>query len=200
MPYTVAEPRFIFVSYAMSEAAEALRALAELRRLAGVREVRQPGVVALEWHSIIRELRAALVASANVSKVFWSAAPGAPARRAADLRVLCQLPDDHGLKNRRLRNHVEHTDERLDDWLANGPRPFLTIEYVHPAMPDCPAEKRAESAAACVLVYDVASDTVTFLGQDFSLAELEGQLNEVQRQLSYGMGELVKSWPSAPSS
>lgn len=192
MPSTVAEPRLIFLTYALSESAEALRALQEVRRLSGEREERQPGVFVLEWRSIIRELRAALTASANISKVFWPSSAGVPAARAADLRMLCNLPDEHGLKSRRLRNHIEHTDERLDEWLAGGPRPFLTIEQVLHVEPDWPADKRAETAAACMLVYDVADDAVTFLGQVFSLAELEKQITEVQTQLSLGLEMVLK--------
>jgi hypothetical protein len=90
------------------------------------------------------------------------------------------VPDEHGTKSRKLRNHIEHTDERLDKWLANGPRPFLTVEHVAHAEPDRPPEISAEIAAACVLTYDVASDVVTYIGESFSLAELEAQLHEVQ--------------------
>jgi hypothetical protein len=196
MPHTLSEPRFIFLTYALTEAAEALRALKEVRRLSHVSEERQPGVVAREWRSIIRELRAALTASANVSKVFWPPRAGVPATRAADLRLLCNLPDAHGLRSRELRNHIEHIDERLDEWLADGPRPFLTIELVHHIAPDWPADKRAESAAACMLVYDAAKDVVTFLGHVFSLAELEKEITEVQGHLTYGIGEIIKDWPT----
>ena len=47
-----------------------------------------------------------------------------------------------------------------------------------------------------MLVYDVAEDAVTFLGQVFSMAELEQQITEVQAQLSYGIGEIIKDWPT----
>lgn len=196
MAYTTLEPNYIFLQYAMSEAAEALRALGEARRLAGILEQVQTGVERLEWRSVIRELRAALTASANVSKVFWPVALGVAQTRGGALRVLCGVPDEHGAKSRKLRNHIEHTDERLDKWLANGPRPFLTVEHVAHAEPDRPPEISAEIAATCLLTYDVASDVVTYIGESFSLAELEAQLHEVQDYIGHGLSELTKKWPS----
>lgn len=195
MAYNLIEPQLIFLQYAMTESGEALRALQAVRRLAGVREQRHPGVEILEWRSIIRELRAALTATANLSRVLWSARNAVSRARASELRGLCNLPDEHALDNRDLRNHIEHTDERLDLWLADGPRPFLTVEYVAHVEPDIPDEKRAEAKAACVLVYDVASDTVTYLGDTFSLSDLEAQVTEVQASLSRGIHEIIKTWP-----
>lgn len=194
MPYTIVEPRFVFLQYALTETAEALRALEQVRRLAGVREVRQPGVELVEWRSIIRELRTSLTAAANVSKVLWSGHRGVPRRRSATLRKICNLPTEHGLDSRTLRNHIEHTDERLDKWLASGPRPFFTIDQVIHDGLDWTAEQRAETADACVLVYDVATDSVVFLGEVFSLADLETQLVEVRDHLSDGLREIAKGW------
>lgn len=43
--------------------------------------------------------------------------------RATLLRTALGLPDDeHPLKSRRIRDHLEHFDERLDDWVRNSPR------------------------------------------------------------------------------
>lgn len=194
MPYTIVEPRAIFLLYAIAETGEALRALKEVRRLAGVRIERQPGVEVREWRSIIRELRAALAAAANVSKVLWPPknSKDVSKARSIELRRLCNLPGEHGLKSRQLRNHIEHADERLDEWLASGPRPFLTIEHVLHAEPIMPAETRAEAAAACVMVYDVTTDVVTFVGHPFCLAEIEAQLSAVQINLGQGLSELIK--------
>lgn len=47
-----------------------------------------------------------------------------------------------------------------------------------------------------MLVYDAAKDVVTFLGHVFSLAELEKEITEVQGHLTYGIGEIIKDWPT----
>jgi len=41
--------------------------------------------------------------------------------RANELRAAVQLPDNgHPLKSRRIRDHLEHFDERLDHWVQTS--------------------------------------------------------------------------------
>ena len=88
-------------------------------------------------HEIFRALHSMLTHASNVSKLFWPVVPRrqqgetdaqfsarcpAPSR-AADLRDLLNLPEDkHALKSRKLRDHLEHFDERLDQWQINSVR------------------------------------------------------------------------------
>jgi hypothetical protein len=72
---------------------------------------------------IFRNIHSLLVHASNLSKLFWPApAHGtatekqARAERGARLRAYYGLPDVHPLKDRTLRNHLEHFDERLDNW------------------------------------------------------------------------------------
>src|SRR2546428_224252 len=56
-----------------------------------------------------------LTAAANISKLLWGSHP-----RRADLRALLGVEDDSPLRVRKLRNDLEHFDERLDEWAAAG--------------------------------------------------------------------------------
>jgi hypothetical protein len=88
---------------------------------------------------IFRNIHSLLTHASNVSKLFW---PGATHKignevennglkgssnnprniRAKELREYLSIPDKgHKLEKRNLRNHLEHYDERLDDWQLNSP-------------------------------------------------------------------------------
>jgi hypothetical protein len=53
--------------------------------------------------------------SAVISKTLWPSDKKAQSR-GQHLRSSLGIDDSHPLKDRRLRNHLEHYDERLDDW------------------------------------------------------------------------------------
>ena len=60
---------------------------------------------------------------AALSRFFW---PSPRAGKVAEYRgqQLCKIygvPDDSPLNNRDLRNHLEHLDEKIDQWLAFDP-------------------------------------------------------------------------------
>lgn len=66
------------------------------------------------WASI----QSILVASANVSKILW------PVRvqsewRGKLLREQLGIEEDNLISDRTIRNHLEHYDERIEDWCTN---------------------------------------------------------------------------------
>ncbi|MDG2518403.1 hypothetical protein [Lysobacter soli] len=92
---------------------------------------------------VFRGIHSFLTHTSNVSKIFW---PSRPAKkkdeteqqfaerceldprliRARALRISVGLPEDgHPLKSRKLRDHLEHFDERLDRWLGQGHRAYV---------------------------------------------------------------------------
>ena len=72
------------------------------------------------------------------SKLLWP--PGSPVgfknkrakARAQHLRASLKIDEHHPLKNRSLRDHFEHYDERLDDWLANSPNHIFVNNVIGP--------------------------------------------------------------------
>jgi hypothetical protein len=67
-------------------------------------------------------LQGFLVASANISKLFW------PTQRkkvfipdrGKELKESLGIADDSPINSRDLRNHLEHFDERLEEWTSLG--------------------------------------------------------------------------------
>lgn len=81
---------------------------------------------------ILDHLQNMLSHAAALSRYFWPPKPGQNrihVKRAETLRRKFNLEDDCALKNRNLRNHLEHFDEKLDNYLWAAP----VVGYVFPA-------------------------------------------------------------------
>lgn len=59
--------------------------------------------------------------AAMVSKILWPSNPSSY-DRGLFLRQFLELPEDHIISEKKLRNHLEHYDERLDRWFAQSPQ------------------------------------------------------------------------------
>ena len=174
----------IFLLFALTECARALRAIEEVQRLVGKREQAQPGVERREWQSVFDYIRLALQFSASVSRIFWPYK--AAKERGNHLRAITKLPLRHSLADRTLRNHIEHLDERLDQWTHISPRPFLTTEMI--LYGDYPkGEEREAITDACAIVYDEQENSVFLFGDVFSLNDLQRSLLDVRDKCSIAL-------------
>src|SRR3954468_20391091 len=63
-------------------------------------------------------IQSILIAAANVSKILWPARSQSAARGAM-LRALLNIDANNTLADRKLRNHFEHYDERIEDWISD---------------------------------------------------------------------------------
>ena len=84
---------------------------------------------------ILNHLQNAIIHAGAVSRHFWpSKGKGAAARktlaRGALLRRKLEIEDSNPLADRRLRNAIEHFDERLDAYLINGIVGIIVPHYV----------------------------------------------------------------------
>jgi hypothetical protein len=75
------------------------------------------------WYSA----EAFLKAAGNLSKVFWPPQPrnsrklaSITKERGQHLRRILGISEESPLKNRALRDHFEHYDERIDEWFEGG--------------------------------------------------------------------------------
>jgi hypothetical protein len=177
----------IFLMWAITECARAIKAIDEIARLASLRDTSNPGFVVLEGQSVFDEIRLALQCSANVSKVFWP--QQSAAARGERLRQLTGLDAKHPLSSRKLRNHIEHIDERLDEWTSPSPRPFLTIELVLHAETNANPNKQM-SIDSTAISYDAVSNTVHAFGETFSLTDLRAHVVDVREHIS---GNITKA-------
>lgn len=188
---TESDRDFIMLMFALTECRRALDNLSQVDHLAKVRYEIEGGVERRENLRIFDHIRLSLQMAANVSRMFW---PPKNKARGEQLRGLTGLTEDHKLSNRTLRNHIEHLDERLDDWTANSPRPFLAVELV--LHDDYPAsgEMRDNVHAATAVIYDAKSQSVQLFGDVFSLPELKDALEDVLNRTSEALGTITANW------
>ena len=74
---------------------------------------------------VLNHLQNAIIHAGAISRFLWPTKGKGPAgrktqARGAYLRRALQVPDDSPLADRKLRNAIEHFDERLDEYLADG--------------------------------------------------------------------------------
>jgi hypothetical protein len=99
---------------------------------------------------VFRGLHSFLAHTSNMSRLLWPPVPGRRKQeseahfqarlakfprvsRANELRLLLGLgPDEHPLRSRQLRDHLEHFDERLDEWAATSSDHDFVLEHIGP--------------------------------------------------------------------
>jgi len=85
----------------------------------GVRAHRQMDAVLPDLDDFWFWAQAFLIAAGNASKLLWGVDDKAAKRRRA-LRDRLEVTADSPLRDRALRNHFEHFDERIEDAVATG--------------------------------------------------------------------------------
>jgi hypothetical protein len=142
---------------------------------------------------VFRGIHSFLTHVSNVSKLLWPARPrkkkgetkqdyesrcSAIEQRGKVLRKTLGLPDDeHVLKSRTLRDHLEHFDERLDEWAASGHR-NIRYDYIGPldkvaSIPD--SDKLRQ--------FDIATGAFAFRGEIYDLKALASAVEELESAL-----------------
>lgn len=188
MAMTELDRDYIMLSFALTECRRAIDNLTEVDILADVRDQRQAGVEVREHDRIFDQIRLGLQMAANVSRLFW---PPRNRARGDHLRSLANIPQSHALADRTLRNHIEHLDERLDQWTAVSPRPFLTIQLVlHDDYPASGA-MRDEVVNATAILYDCRTQTVQLFGDTFDLPALRAALEDILDLVSRALTKIT---------
>jgi hypothetical protein len=75
-------------------------------------------------------IQSILIAAANVSKILWPRE--SRSSRGAALRKLFDVDDTSPLCDRSFRNHFEHYDERIEDWMSTTPSATYTDQMIGP--------------------------------------------------------------------
>lgn len=124
------------------------------------------------WGSI----QSILVAAANVSKILWPARKQYMAR-GKHLRRLLGVDDDNLLSDRTFRDHFEHYDERIEDWLDNNnsaiymdsridsfePTPLSLPQFFHRS-------------------YNPTNQTLSFRNESINLAKVLAAIAEIREK------------------
>lgn len=144
------------------------------------------------FHSeVFRGIHSFLTHASNVSKILW---PGLPKQkpnesdeqykqriskikkvhRAVELRDELGLPEEHTLRNRQLRDHLEHFDERIDDWEEHSQNKNFAQDIIGP-----------ENAIVGLVKTDMmrwfnpTNGTFLFRGETFSLQDIATALENL---------------------
>lgn len=85
----------------------------------------------LDASAMLGELQNIILQAAALSRYFWPVRQGHETR-GSQLRTALDVADDNPLKNRDLRNEIEHFDEKLDAYLSDGLAGYIIPEFVGP--------------------------------------------------------------------
>ncbi len=135
------------------------------------------------FHSeVFRGIHSFLTHASNISKILWPTPPKKGSsetktqyeqrkqttiQRGKELRQELGLPEKHILTNRRLRNHLEHFDERIDDWAEHSEnKNFVqdTIGSESAIVGPTPTDR--------MRWFDPSNGTFLFRGETFSLQDI----------------------------
>ena len=108
------------------------------------------------------------------------------------------VDEDTAIHDRKLRNHLEHYDERLQRWIAEqGPDANIGTYNIGPkAMIQIPG-------LVFVTHYDPTTKTFTFVNEDFDLAMLDGEIRRIHTTADAWVSQMEtarRTTPRVPAS
>ena len=143
---------------------------------------------------VFRSIHSFLTHASNVSRIFWPAPPrrnkaeseadytarSLATRRVARgvaLRSTTGLSDDNTLRNRTLRDHLEHFDDRLDAWESTSIRHNYVQDFIGPR-----SAIEGIDASDMMRWFDPTTNHLRFRGEEFDLQGLADTLVQVREQ------------------
>ena len=155
---------------------------------------------------VFRTIHSFLTHASNVSRLFWPTLPkhrknesdeAYTARcmaipkivRGKILRTEVGLPDDgHELKSRKLRDHLEHFDERLDQWQNESVRKNYIQDLIGPK-----GSIVGTDDGDMMRWFDPSAKKMRFRGEEFDLQALANALVDVLEKVQAKEAQL-RDW------
>jgi hypothetical protein len=103
------------------------------------------------------------------------------------LRQALKVDDAHVLKNRTLRDHFEHLDERLDEWAETSPNKNIVDNMIGPR---AAIGGNAIKDQDIIRMFDPGTKLIVFRGERFDIQGLVGGLTEVQSKAAERLAQL----------
>ena len=134
--------------------------------------------------------------SGAISRILWPP-PSAGARakaRGAHLTQALGVTDPHPLEKRSLRNHLEHFDERIDDWAESSVNRNIADRIILP-------RREMFNLGSIMTEKDIfrmfESDTLHYIfrGEEFDMQALCDGIQDIQRRVQNQLGELQRAKP-----
>jgi hypothetical protein len=123
---------------------------------------------------VFRHLESFLNGATKVSLLLWPARDTGKAR-GEHLRDLLKVTQGNPLEMRGARNHLQHFDERLDEWAATTENGNYVDSNVGPL---------AALGLPVLRHYDPASQIFTFRSEDFGIGKLVAELEKISEAAS----------------
>lgn len=156
---------------------------------------------------VFRNLHSLLTHASNISRLLWPPRPlrkrgetdeqykarqASTSARGQKLRELLKIrSNDHPLKSRTLRDHLEHFDERLDNWATTSEHRNILQDYIGP-----PGGIVGLEASDRMREFDPASTNVTFCGETYNVQALVTAIEELTATAKQKVEEI---WHSPPA-
>lgn len=151
-------------------------------------------------HVIVREFfREAtdfLQHASAASRLLWPPAVRDNARReraktrGQHLRAALQVTDEHVLRNRRLRDHLEHYDERIDDWAETSANRIIVDNHLGPRTSISGSAVRDSDI---MRLFDPSTNEFVFRGESFDVQELANGVVDIQARAVRRLADLERA-------
>jgi hypothetical protein len=147
-----------------------------------------------------REAQGFLSHAAAISRILWPPQVKGRAKntRAKDrgehLRAVLGVSDNHPLRTRTLRDHLEHFDERLDQWSQETTHGVIIDLCIGPALPAF-FQGAAVDRGDFLRVYEPDRQVFTFRGDEFNIQELVTGVNGIHAATVERMRRLDATQP-----
>jgi hypothetical protein len=128
-------------------------------------------------YEIIDHVQSLVIGVGAISRYFWPSDKKARHQnRANNLRQAFDIKDDNPLKDRKVRNFVEHFDENLDDFLAKSPVGVFMPSYV--------GERPSEEVRTSLFrAYFFDDHTFCALDHEYSMLPIIKELHGLHQRL-----------------
>jgi hypothetical protein len=119
---------------------------------------------------------------AAISRVLWppSTSGGRCQTRGEELRSLLDIPDNHSIRSRDLRNHLEHYDERLDAWIQDSEHHNVAVDFIGP--PGVFGGPNM-SQRDVFRQFDPGSSSVYFGERSYDIEEISSGIQDIQNRI-----------------
>ncbi len=108
-------------------------------------------------------------------------------QRGAYLRTCLRISDTHGLHNRTIRDHLEHFDDRLDDWVEHSPHRNI-VDYM--IGPRSAIGGDAINDKDIMRMYDPDKKIFFFRGERFDVQAIVDGVMDVQSKAKIRVQEI----------
>jgi hypothetical protein len=144
------------------------------------------------YHSeVFRQIHSLLTHASNVSRMFWPPSPKQKKNETAQdyenrlqkidkvargrvLKVEYGLDDSNPLKNRTLRDHLEHYDERLDHWRNNSVNRNIVSDTIGP-----PNAIIGPAETDMMRWFDPTRNVFKFRGEEYDLQSIAASIDQL---------------------